>query len=291
MDSSFRVGCVIPTAENRLENLELVLQSLAEQIYQPEHVVVVCDGFSIEEDQRRPEVTYVSTSKHEPGMIQPRNIGVRTLEVLGGAKCNYVWFLDSDCLTVPNTLAEYHYAFNEAPAIDRIFIGPYEWMGGSRVVEPTLKNDMRWDMFDRYGRRTTFIGHLGVALGNFSGNLVWPINEFKRVGGFWNMLHHGRCEDGELGIRACAMNVPMCLVKDARAFHMQHEVNTASVVARNERDVPMINERHPYVEGEGLVVVDQDGKRFNYQCPYCGEEINTAEIWSHDSKCNNDVWE
>ncbi len=290
-ESNFRCGVVIPCAENRLDNLRRVLEELERQIFKPEKIVVVCDGWDISVDaasiidQAEGNVHFVAMPKHEPGAVQPKNVGVRTLQMIGNPKCNHVWFLDSDILPLPNTLAEYHNAYLHCPAYDRVMIGPYEWMSkGNRKPEIGLKNDPRWDLFDRHSYRTTFWNDLGVAMANFGGNIVWPISPFKRVGGFWNDLYAGRCEDGELGIRASAMGVPMALVPDARCFHMWHPFNTGEKERRNKRDVPMINERHPYVEDEGYIMVDIDGTRFNYQCK-CGASVNTLEMWEHDEHC------
>lgn len=286
----FRCGLVIPATESRLENLEAVLKSVSEGTLVPVDIVVVCDGWWVHQQagfqfayENLPTIKFVHIDKHEPGKEQPRNVGVRYLN----KRCNYVWFLDSDCLVQPDTLENYKKAHESQTAYQRVLIGPYDWMGpGERTINPVHHNDPRWEMFENTDERKVFIGNLGVALGCFSGNLVWPIPEFKRVGGFWKDLHMGRCEDGELGIRAAAMCVPMQLVKTARAYHMEHPIDHAAIQEKNTRDVPMINERHPYVEGQGLVVADYDGKRFDYICDECGEQINTIESWTHGEKCH-----
>jgi hypothetical protein len=161
-------------------------------------------------------------------------------------------------------------------------------MRKGNVPDLDLHNDPRWEMFNMYTSDTTFQAHLGVALGNFSGNIVWPIKEFKRVGGYWNYLYTGRCEDGELGVRAAVMGVPMTLVRDARAFHqgaMMAGHGDPEATKKNQRDVPLINERHPYIQEQGLVVADRDGKRFDYKCE-CGQQINSLEIWEHGKRCD-----
>lgn len=227
-----------------------------------------------------------------PGEEQPRNVGAMWVKT--HTESNYVWFLDSDCIPVENALEAYDYAFTLAP-FDRILIGPYGWMPkGKRELDYEIKDNYRQPLFDEYGPEVTFEDNLGVALANFSGNLVWPLDEFLRVGGFWNEIHHGRCEDGELGIRAAAMGVPMAIVRDAKACHLWHEgCNPASgapsatshKLKANERDVPMINNRHPYVQEQGLVVSDRDGKRFDQICPRCGEHINSVLYWNHKKDC------
>jgi predicted RNA-binding Zn-ribbon protein involved in translation (DUF1610 family) len=121
-----------------------------------------------------------------------------------------------------------------------------------------------------------------MGLGCFSGNLVWPIKEFKLIGGFWNELNMGRCEDGELGLRAASLGMPMSVVREARAWHIYHDINISRTYEANTRDVPLLHERHGKVEETGLKIVNEDGKRLNYVCPDCGEEFNTLMYWSHE---------
>lgn len=288
----FKPSVVIPSVESRQDNLNAVLDHVDKQTLTPEAVVVVCDGWEPESDSQfvgeNINVFYYSIPKHRPGLEQPRNRGVRFLQSLG-LDTNYVHFLDSDCLPAPDCLAQYKLAHEYSSAVDRIMLGPYDWMGpGSRNIQEDLYNDPRWEMFNTYGDyTTTFEGHLGVSLGCFSGNLVWPIKEFVKVGGFWSELHMGRCEDGELGLRACSMMIPMALVKNARAFHIHHEINSEAIYEKNARDVPLLNKRHPWVEGEEIFVVDTEGKRFEWLCSECGQYINTGEFWGHFRECPN----
>jgi hypothetical protein len=233
------------------------------------------------------EMVVVEVAKHEPGMEQPRNRGVRKVEQLNGevapeSRIDTVWFLDSDILVAPEALAAFDEAMGDAK---RILVGPYDWLpAGLREPAPELKNDPRWVSFDEHDRHKVLVDDLSAGLACFSGNLVWPIDEFTRIGGFWNALHHGRCEDGELGLRAVACGVPISFVAAARGWHLDHPINFDLTIQRNERDVPMLNERHPWVQGEGLFVVEEDGKRFNVRCA-CGWEGNTAEIWNHQATC------
>jgi hypothetical protein len=101
---------------------------------------------------------------------------------------------------------------------------------------------------------------LNVGLACFSGNLIWPLLDFKRIGGFWNELHHGRCEDGELGLRAVAQGIPISYASLARGWHLDHPTDVAEKMRRNARDVPMLNERHPWVAGHDVFVVEEDGR-------------------------------
>lgn len=170
-----------------------------------------------------------------------------------------------------------------------IFVGPYDWLPpGVREPMPELRNDPdgvpppgRWDRFDNNEPDTPVVNDIFAGLACFSGNLIWPIEEFKRVGGFWNDLHHGRCEDWELGVRAVSMGVPITFVREARGWHLHHERNMEWIINANNRDVPMLDERHPYLKDEWLFAVDEDGTRFNYRCEICGEEMNAALSWGH----------
>lgn len=287
------VGVVIPVGPGRTENLLAVLGAIAQQTVKPNIVVVVCDGeeAALELEGAYPVPLAVArTEKHQPGLEQPRNFGVKLLEELvkpdmGLAPCTHVWFLDSDVLVEPDALEHYQGAM-EAEPLERILIGPYDWMPpGHREPMHDLHNDPRWDFFNEHQPWDIIREQINAGLACFSGNLVWPIEEFKRVGGFWNELHHGRCEDGELGARAVAMGVPISLVPDARGWHMDHPRNMNWIREVNAIDVPKLNERHPWIEGEGLFVVEEDGKRFNVRCPDCSQEFGSGEIWAHKAAC------
>lgn len=290
MTNFFRPGVVIPVGAGRLENLVLVLEALEAQTRKPEAVVLVHDGpdaagrvggLTLDHKQ------IILGKPHEPGEEQPRNVGVRHL-IEHWPDCNAVWFLDTDIIFGPDALEALTQTW-EAVDHGRVIMAPYDWLPpGLRRIEPALHNDPRWAMFEeaRWADRTfTAFGQLNVGLGCFSGNLVWPIEEFTRIGGFWSEIHHGRCEDGELGLRAVAQGVPITTCPDARGYHLWHPINHDLAIARNARDVPMLNDRHPWVQGEGLLVVERDGRRFEQRCPTCNEIINTLDWWSHREWC------
>lgn len=287
------VGVVIPVGPGRLENLLLVLDSLHQQTVKPRMVVVVCDGpeswIDTEIEFKLPTAV-LRADKHEPGKEQPRNLGVRLLEDLGErderfAGMTHAWFVDSDVVLRRRALEFYEEAMKTDPT-NRILIGPYEWLPpGVREPIEDLHNDPRTASFEDHGPEKIFQHELGSALACFSGNIIWPLDEFARVGGFWNELHHGRCEDGEIGLRASSMGVPSSLVREARGWHLYHDINIGWTQNANAIDVPKLNARHPWVQDEGLIVVDEDGKRFNARCAKCGEEINSGLIWGHQREC------
>lgn len=282
---------VIPLGPGRLENLQLVLNCIATQTVKPKLVVIVCDGsdaaFDMEGSFPVP-LAVVQAPKHEPGEEQPRNLGVRLVRDLDHQQTlgiSHVWFLDSDVLVGEDCLEMYEDAMQAEP-IERVLVGPYDWMqAGQREPQPELRNDPRWPSFDAHEPFEMLTGDLSAGLACFSGNLVWPIAEFERVGGFWDELHHGRCEDGELGLRAVAMKVPVSFVREARGWHLWHPVDVAETQRRNARDVPMLNDRHPWVQGEGVFVEDVEGKRFSVNCSRCGGTFPSAAIWAHRVEC------
>lgn len=289
MSNQFRPGVVIPVGAGRRENVTEVLRSLHEQTFKPEGIVLVADGHDA---ALKPHGLTIPTAqavipKHVPGAEQPRNVGVRVLSEQF-FQCNAVWFVDSDVIFAPDALEQLARTW-EAVDHGRVIIAPYDWLPpGERSLSPATHNDPRWAMFNE--RRDIdpageSIGELNVGLGCFSGNLVWPIEEFIRIGGFWNEIHHGRCEDGELGLRAVAQGVPITSCPGARGYHLWHPVNMSLAQERNARDVPMLNERHPWVEGEGLLVVERDGRRFDQRCPTCDAVINTLDWWTHREGC------
>lgn len=278
--NDFKVGVVITVAPGRSENVELTLKYLSELEYLPAQVVLVADGPDVEPlvwpRLPFPVNTVRLAHRHQPGREQPRNIGVRALREFDGV--THAWFLDSDILVAPSALTAYREAWMVWP--DAILIGPYEWLSaGQREPDWNLRSDFRWEMFDAEAHAPK-VAKLNVALGCFGGNLVWPINRFRCVGGFHPQLHHGRCEDGELGLRAASARIPMVLIPEARGWHVAHPIDQPLACARNERDVPLINQWHPWVEGKGLIVTDQDGARFDFVCE-CGEQMNTLLMWDH----------
>lgn len=281
----FDVGVVITTCAGREENLRRTIANLrALEGVKPRKVIVVFDGCPMDTEIMDPTnlwIEAVVTPKHEPGLEQPRNAGFNALRVCG-MECNYVWFLDSDLVFPPDTL-RFFYEGLCAAEDDRILIGPYDWMMPGET-EPHGKQGMadpRWVSFNQYTPAEVLRYDMGAGLANFGGNLIWPVDAFDWIGGFHIDLHHGRCEDGELGLRACERGVPMSFVRDARAWHVHHAVNMDRNLRANERDVPLLNAMHPWVEQQGLIVVDKDGKRFDWRCPTCGEICNSLAYWPH----------
>lgn len=297
-----KTAIVIPVGPGREENVLSVLESIGQMTRHPVLIVLVCDGpdahLEVENSAYPIPIAVVNAEqKHVPGLEQPRNLGVKVLQDFssmadpGGLLhgITHAWFLDTDVIVAPDALEAYEDAMAQEP-IDRVLIGPYDWMPpGQREPMPELHNDPRWDLFNAHQPFEMSRGELNFGLACFSGNLVWPIAEFARVGGFWNEMHHGRAEDGELGVRAVAMGVPISVVAEARGWHIDHPRNMAWIMETNAIDVPKLNERHPWIEGEGLFVVEEDGKRFNVRCPNCSQEFNSGDIWRHERECKRPV--
>jgi GT2 family glycosyltransferase len=293
---------VIPVGGGRLDNLITCLGSISMLEPRPELVVLVGDGpegTDVAEkalDATRHhaiDLEIVEAPKHEPGFDQPRNRGVRRVQEINVGiehPFTHVWFLDSDIILIPDAYDAY-LAMENFGTYEGVMAGPYDFMPpGEREPMPRYRQDVRWSAFERRDQEETE-GDLSMGLACFGGNLVWPIDEFVRIGGFWNELHHGRCEDGELGLRAVAAGVPIALVEGARGWHLWHGGEPAPkpewvqwAQGVNAIDVPKLNERHPWVQGAGLFVVEKDGKRFDVSCK-CGWSGNTAEIWEHLGYC------
>lgn len=288
----FEPGVVLTTCAGREENLRRVIEHLmaVRQYRYPAvpmgPIVVVYDGCPALGFDVDVPIHGVEIPKHEPGMEQPRNVGFRRVREIA-PECNYVWFLDSDMIFQPDILGHYYEGLKDAPE-DRILIGPYDWLhqGVVEIVErrddPRIGiPDYRWVSFDEHPPADVLRYDLGAALACFGGNLVWPVDEFERVGGFHPDLHHGRCEDGELGLRAASAGVPMSFVPNARAWHVWHPVDNVRAIRANERDVPLLNSWHPWVQQQGLIVAQKDGARFDFHCPQCGDVVNSLEYWPH----------
>lgn len=294
--SDISIGVVITVGPGREENIQSVLHCL--EYNKPDYTVVVRDGEDAAEMPFKPkQTTVVNSRKHMPGMVQPRNVGVNVLTMYR-PDITHVWFLDSDLVFEPSCIVEIRkaYALNDP---DRIMVCPYDWLPEGKRQDPKygvamprdyheLHNDPRWSMFYRYRPQQILQGDLSAGLACFSGNLVWPIHEFKHVGGFWNEIHHGRCEDGELGLRAVAMEVPISFADKARAWHQWHPINIEAILDKNRRDVPMLNERHPWVQGSEIFISDRDGKSFAYKCDKCEKEVPVdINWWDHSIECSD----
>jgi GT2 family glycosyltransferase len=294
---------VIPMGPNRQENLQRALEHLESQNVKPAITVICCDGPESNVDPASVQnytipVVILNLPKHEPGMVQPRNEGAHFLMRMNDGEeeqfesipeITHIWFLDSDIVTRPDALEHFVKAM-EANDEPRILVGPYDWMPPGQVTPmPDLRNDPRWVSFNEYYPWDVERENLAAGLACFSGNLVWPLDLFKKVGGFWDELHHARCEDGELGLRAVGMGIGVSFVAEARGWHIHHDYSVDVVNEKNARDVPMINARHPWKElgqgGDELFVVDEDGKRFNVRCAGCGENFNSNHIWKHREEC------
>ncbi len=281
-----KLGVVMPIGLGRQENVALALDHLMKQTRPVEQVVAVLDGLDVEVPALRDDGFQVlKVKKHQPGNEQPRNEGVRLMQHIR-PDVTHVAFLDSDIIVADDWHQSIKDAYMQGDE-QRIMVCPYEWMPqGSRRIMATLHNDPRQPQFRVTQPNEVFVGDLSAGLACFSGNLVWPISEFARVGGFWSQIHHGRCEDGELGLRAVAMGVPISFCAAARGWHLWHPINTNLALERNERDVPMLNNRHPWVEGAGVFVVDRDGKAFDVHCSGCDQSVPTIQWWEHAAACS-----
>ncbi len=275
-----KLGVVIPVGTGRESNLAQALQALCDQHIPVAQILLVLDGALVSSPIVK-DIDVLRVPKHFPGMEQPRNAGVRHLR----KDITHVAFLDSDIIVGPDWHEEIISAY-ELAISERVMVCPYEWLPrSSRNIMRELKNDPRWPQFRSTSPDQVFRGDISTGLACFSGNLVWPVDEFKRVGGFWSEIHHGRCEDGELGLRAVAMDVPISFCSTARGWHLWHPENTDLKEERNERDVPMLNARHPWVQGAGVFLVDRDGAAFDVLCSGCDESIPTIQWWEHATEC------
>lgn len=302
-------GVVIPYGAGRHENLTRVMDCIARQTVKPVRIVIVCDGEDawIGDTWHNLPVSIIHAPKHHPGMEQPRNLGARYLAE-ENPEVTHVAFLDTDIVFKADWLEQYKLEI-ERGGEDGLYYGPYEFLPqGFPPFDEDFRADVRWPMFRDHEPGARYTEDLSKGLGAFSGNLVWNLDDFGRIGGFWEDIHHGRCEDGEHGARAVAMGIRIGQVPAARGWHLWHPVNMDWARAANTRDVPMLNERHPWLEGrcvcgkhqdehpregcegfrKAIFVVEEDGRRFNARCR-CGWEGNTALIWQHRSECDGRV--
>ena len=269
--TDFTLGVVCPVGPER--DVRPLLASLDAQSRLPRFVVFVWDGVEpYDVASAGVPVRHVVTPKHHPGAEQPRNIGVRHLRAVA-PDCTHVWFCDSDLVYAEGACE----AFSDH-AGDHVMLGPYEWLtGAEKGLQPSVRNDPRWPAFDALDGQVLY-GDLGSAVGHFSGNVVWPISLFQRLGGFHSDLFHGRCEDGELGLRAVESGVGVMYVAGARGYHQEHSVDLPLILERNRRDVPLLAEWHPWVL-DALRFSDEDGCRLDWVCPH-GRASHLFGIWN-----------
>ena len=302
----FDVGVVITAPAGRGQNLSRVLQALQAQTLQPKAIVLVFDGC---EPYALPEahtgIHAVRIDKHGPGREQPRNVGVRELQRVA-PECEWVWFLDSDVQPAPDCLAAFASALDANPA-RRVLIGPYDWLpDGVMSIQPDGPF-FQWD--DRRGSngfadfepdhvikgditaldpedgqtRGTVSFLMGAGGAQYGGNLVWPLDAFTRIGGFHPELHHGRCEDGELGFRAIAHGIGVSFVRDARGYHLSHDRDMPKILAMNAIDVPKLHQFHPWLIDYKRVPFGGVVK-YDFHCGVCGSTVDSTAWWEH--ACN-----
>jgi hypothetical protein len=51
----------------------------------------------------------------------------------------------------------------------------------------------------------------------------------------------------------------------------------------------MLNDRHPWVQGADVLMVDRDGKAFDVVCRKCQQLIPTIAWWAHAQACGTDA--
>lgn len=265
------LGVVIQCGPDREENLRAVLASLEAQTVRPDRVVVVFDGWaSAPISPPRDDVTKIVAPKFVPGETeQLRNFGARSLDT------DIVHFVDSDVMLHPRAVE----AVLETWTPGHIVICPYDWLGpGAREPDLELRNDPRWPRFEEPDR--DWVGDASAGLSCFGGNLAWDCKEFIAIGGFWNEIHRG--EDGELGLRAAELGIPMRYCPSARGWHLWHPVDLDRIYRENARNVPMIDARHwRILGGEHFELTDVDGASLAQTCPRCHKQVPTNEYWGH----------
>jgi len=129
-----RVSIVIPCF-NREQYIGDSIESCLRQTHAPAEIIVVDDGStdrSVERIQRHgPRVTCIQSTNHGPG--HARNLGVKA------ATGEFVQFLDSDDLLVPDAVANELAMFRAFPDSDivygRVFV-PYNFKFGADYVVP-----------------------------------------------------------------------------------------------------------------------------------------------------------
>lgn len=289
-------GIVIPYGGGRKDNLIRVLDGIHLQTRDTTFVpvVIVAHGQAADGESSmifnesnagrwKMDITWAFLDKNPPPSMPPRNYGADLLtRDRFDLDIDFIWFLDTDVVPEVQALDEYIHAIelHDGNGMERDYVlaGQYDWRAQFGGIQ---QHELREAMFRDHPFTEILYYNLAAALGNFSGNLVWPAKKFLEVGGFHPELTAGRCDDGELGLRAARDGIGTCFVAGAVAHHWWHPVNSRWVLETNARDVPIIDRLHPWVRRVGLVPRPEDGQRFNWRCPWCGDEMNSNLSWEH----------
>ena len=205
-----RVSIVVPTY-NRTRYIKRTIESILLQTYSSYEVIVIDDGST--DDTRIVLQNYQNRIKYvyqeNKGVSAARNHGIQL------ARGEFIVFLDSDDLFLPDKLTEQVACFDAQPSLGMVHSG---WRRVNRLEE-TIGEVEPWNDAPRLNLKTWLLMR-PVFLGAMMFRWEW----LERVNGFDTDLRHA--EDVDLTLRLALMGCKMAWVCQSTVCYRQHGENT-----------------------------------------------------------------
>lgn len=260
------ITVIIPTY-NRADNMALVLASLDCQTKNPDEVIVVDDGGSdrtlevVSQYTKRLNIRYIwhPHAGFQAGLS--RNEGARL------ARGDSLLFIDSDVLLNPKALVHYSNLVEANPTA--VIAGRYDWLPPMMISAEDVYT--RWHSIVQselpawtlagapdgivgidprahtVSRFTSEVVTEGYCLALFSGNIIYPKEQYWDLGGFDEaMVGHGG-EDCELAMRAQEHAQPVIFNELVVGYHVYHPRNQAQNEIEVARNIAYIRTIHDLV--------------------------------------------
>lgn len=264
------IGIVIPTY-NRLDNLQLTLDALAQQTMKDFHVVVADSGSNdgtrtaieciAQQAEWKKRLRWVGCGPYEGYRVaRTKNIGVANLP----EDCTFLVLLDSDVILEPHALEIYAKAYMQQPQV--IIMGVLDWLPPLSLLEIT-------DVLQSSGvaglRRyipTTWPKRVeGTTVGrdirpfardidtlqplrtkwSLINNAGMPLDVFRGLGGFDEYMTGYGYDDLELGIRAYQKGISCLLLEQIWALHIWHpKENPVDRLLESQRNLDYVLRKH-----------------------------------------------
>lgn len=256
---------VIPFMEDRVNNVNLVLHSLAVQDFDMSSVeiILVQDGgkdVSTKIEKLNLNVNYHLRPKFiRKNGVAPRNFGASV------AKNEFLVFLDSDVLLQKDGLK--YFAEDLKFNANRIICGTYAWRKPMAITPedirdrfdaieseqlPTLECDFSHNIMpdcrQQFENSPEQVFYMEDGIHNFlacfGGLLCVPKTVFNLTGGFPNWLSAGLCDDGAAGLAWMLAGAGISFDKRVSGQHMYHSRNRDYVVNQSRKEAEELNSRY-----------------------------------------------
>ncbi|GAB4197023.1 MAG: hypothetical protein OHK0022_15010 [Roseiflexaceae bacterium] len=273
------IGVVIATY-NRRSNLELALESLAQQTYTDFHTVIADDGST---DGTRALVEELGAAAHWRGRLtwvgcgvnqgmrlaRARNIGAANLP----ADATLLVILDSDIMLERHTLERFAAAHAAHPSA--VLVGRMEWLPPlERPYVQQMLRDGALDTLRRYVPQIDPVMIEGTWVGRdlrsahlqsdpfsngpagirplrrnliVSSNWAYPLDLFWAIGGFDEQIKGYGCEEVELGARSEQRAIECLVLPDIWGLHVWHPKGNPEVCKQElQANLNYLIQKHGY---------------------------------------------